>query len=106
MPGSNQFNKLSFFSCNISGLFSKTLGDKLQTSDFLSMIKNFDFIILSETWKKGNIDVEGFKVMTTNAVKTGKCGRHSGDLALLYNSKLRDWIQWRNNRQIFYGLKF
>ena len=92
MPGSNQFNKLSFFAWNINGLFSTTLGDKLRNSDLLSMIKNFDFIILSKTWKKGNIDVEGFMVVTTNAIKTGKWGRHSGGLALLYNSKFRDWI--------------
>ena len=58
------------------------------------MIKNFDFIIPSETRKKGNIDVEGFKVVTTNAAKkkTEKCGRYSGELALLYNSKFHDWI--------------
>ena len=48
MPGSSQFNKLSFFAWNINGLFSKTLGDKLRNSDFSSMIKKFDFIILSE----------------------------------------------------------
>ena len=92
MPESNQSNKLSFFAWNINGLFSKTLGDKLRNSDFLSMIKNSDFTILSETWKKGNIEVEGFKVVTTNAVKTENCGRHSGGLALLYKPKFHDWI--------------
>ena len=30
--------------------------------------------------------------MTTNAVKTGKCGRNSGGLALLYKSKFHDWV--------------
>ena len=46
----NHSSKLSFFVWNINGLSSKSLGDKLQNIDFLSMINNFNFIFLSETW--------------------------------------------------------
>ena len=45
------------------------------------MINSFDFIILSETWKRITVDVDGFTMVTTGAVKTGKCGRNSGGLA-------------------------
>ena len=34
---------------NIHGVISKTLGNKLQSSDFLSMINGSDFIFLTET---------------------------------------------------------
>ena len=50
----NNSRKLSFFPWNINGLSSKTFGDKLQNYDCPNMISNFDFIILSETWKKSN----------------------------------------------------
>ena len=93
MPGcSNLHDKLSFFAWNINGVSSKSLGDKLRNTDFLRMINSFDFIILSETWKRITVDVDGFTMVTTGAVKTGKCGRNSGGLALLYRSKLNDWI--------------
>ena len=32
------------------------------------MINNFDFIILSETWKKSNIQIEGFKTVVANTM--------------------------------------
>ena len=84
MPGcSNLHDKLSFFAWNINGVSSKSLGDKLRNTDFLRMINSFDFIILSETWKRITVDVDGFTMVTTGAVKTGKCGRNSGGLALL-----------------------
>lgn len=93
MPGcSNLYDKLSFFAWNINGVSSNSLGDKLRNTDFLRMIDSFDFIILSETWKRISVDVDGFTMVTTGAVKTGKCGRNSGGLALLYRSKLNDWI--------------
>ena len=46
----NRLNKLSFCAWNI--LSPKSLGGKLQNADFISMINNFDFVILSETWKE------------------------------------------------------
>lgn len=56
------------------------------------MINNFDFIILSETWKKSSVQIEGFKSVVTNTTKTGNHGRNSGGLALIYKSKFDDWI--------------
>ena len=95
-----------FFAWNINGLSSKLLGDKLRNTDCLSMINSFDFIILSETWKRVSVDVEGFKIVTTSTLKTRKGGRNSGGLALLYKSNLNDWISGKKkNHQIFYGLR-
>ena len=59
----NDSRKLSFFAWNINGLSSKTFGDKLQGYDCLNMINNFDFIILSETRKKSNIQIEGLRLL-------------------------------------------
>ena len=57
----NHSSKLSFFARNINGLSSKSLGDKLQNVDFLSMINNFDFIFLSETWNRTDIELAGYR---------------------------------------------
>ena len=97
--------KLSFFAWNINGVSSKSLGDKLRDTDFLRMINSFDFIILSETWKRITVDVDGFAMVTTGAVKTGKCGRNSGGLALLYRSKLNDWISIQKESPNFLWFK-
>ena len=101
----NDSRKLSFFAWNINGLSSKTFGDKLQNYDCLSMINNFDFIILSETWKKSNIQIEGFKTVVTNTMKTGKHGRNSGGLALIYKSKFDDWISIQKSSPNFLWFK-
>ena len=79
------------FFCNINGLSSKTFGDELQDYDCLNMINNFDFIILSETWKRSNIQIEGFETFVTN-MKTGKYVGNSGGLALIYKLKFDDGI--------------
>ena len=55
------------------------------------MINSFDFIILSETRKKFNIQIEGFKTVVTNTTKTGNHGHNSGELALIYESKFDEW---------------
>jgi len=55
------------------------------------MINNFNFIILSETWKRSNIQIEGFETFVTNIMKTGKCVG-SGGLALIYKLEFDDWI--------------
>ena len=56
------------------------------------MINSFDYVILSETWKKVTVEVNGYKIVTTDTLKTGKCGCNSGGLALLYKLKYDDWI--------------
>ena len=88
----NNSRKLSFFTWNINGPSSKTFADKLQNYECSNMINNFDFIILSETRKKSNIQIEGFKTVVTNTTKTGNHGRNSGESALIYESKFDEWI--------------
>lgn len=44
-----------------NGLLSKSLGNKLQSDYAVGKINNFDFIILSETWKEIDIKVSGYK---------------------------------------------
>ena len=56
------------------------------------MINFFDFVILSETWKKVTVQENGYKIVTTDTLKTEKCGRNSGGLTLLYKLKFDDWI--------------
>ena len=68
------------------------------------MINNFDFIILSETWKRSNIQIEGFETFVTNIMKTGKYIGNYGGLALIYKLKF-DGSQYQNPHQISYGLK-
>ena len=101
----NDSRKLSFIAWKINGLSSKTFDDKLQNYDCRNMINNFDFIILSETWKKSNIQIEGFKTVVTNTMKTGKHGRNSGGLALIYKSKFDDWISVQKSSPNFLWFK-
>ena len=68
------------------------------------MINNFDFIILSETWKRSNIQIEGFETFVTNIMKTGKYVDNSGGLALIYKLKFDDWISIPKSSPNF-GLK-
>lgn len=63
------------FAWNINGLSSKLLGENLQNLDCKNMINSFDFVILSETWKKVTVEVNGYEIVTTDTLKTGKCGR-------------------------------
>ena len=85
----NHLSKMSFFEWNINGLLSKSfLGNKLQSADFVVMINNFDFIMLSETWKEIDIEVSGYRSIVQAPSKVGKSGRNSGGLALLYNTIL------------------
>ena len=96
--------KLSFFAWNINGLSSKTFGDKLQNYECF-MINSFDFIILSETRKKSNIPIEGFKTVVTNTTKTGNHGHNSGELALIYESKFDEWISVQKSSPNFQWFK-
>ena len=106
MPGcSNHSSKLSFFAWNINGLSSKPLGDKLRNTECLSMINSFDFIILSETWKRVSVDVEGFKIVTTSTSENQKRWSQLGGLALLYKSKFNDSISVEKESSNFLWFK-
>ena len=93
------------FAWNINGLSSKLLGKNLQNLDCKNMINSFDFVILSETWKKVTVEVNGYKIVTTDTLKTGKCGRNSGGLALLYKLKFDDWISVQKESPNFLWFK-
>ena len=43
-------DKLSFFAWNIHGITSKSLENKLQSTDLLDVINGSDFMIFTETW--------------------------------------------------------
>lgn len=101
----NHSRKLSFFAWNINGLSTKSLGDKLQDADCLNMINNFDFIILSETWKGSDIEVAGYRSVVQDASKISKNGRKSGGLALLYKNEFHDWISVEKKSNNFLWFK-
>ena len=65
-------------------LFSKSLGNKLKNSEFLSMINGFDFIILTETWKCSDVEVAGYRSFIQDATISKNGGRNSGGIVLLY----------------------
>ena len=76
--------RLSFFAWNIHGITSKSLGNKLQSTDFLDMINGSDFIILTETLKCSNVDVTGYRPTIQDGVVSKNGGRNSGGIVLLY----------------------
>lgn len=72
MPGCIDLsNKLSFFAWNINGPSSKSIGDKLRYTDFSKhekFIKNVHFIILSETLKRVNVDVDDLNCLENRKI--------------------------------------
>ena len=54
----------------------------------------------SDCWSK-----RGYKIVTTDTLKTGKCGRNSGGLALLYKLKFDDWISVQKESPNFLWFK-
>ena len=85
-------DRLSFFAWNIHGITSKSLGNKLQSTDFLDIINGSDFIILTETWKCSNVDVTGYRSINQDGVMSKNGGRNSGGIILLYKNVFHDWI--------------
>ena len=85
-------SKLSFRAWNSNGLSSKSIGDKWQNIDFLNMSNNFDFIILSETWKCTDVEISGYRSVIQDAINSKKGGRNSGGIVLLYKNALHDWM--------------
>ena len=53
-------SKLSFCAWNINGLSSKWLGNKLQNPDFLNVIDNCDFILLTEIGNCTDLEITGY----------------------------------------------
>ena len=84
--------RLSFCAWNIHGITSKSLGNKLQSTDFLDIINGSEFIIVTETWKCSNVDVTGYRSIIQNGVTSKNGGRNSGGIILLYKNVFHDWI--------------
>ena len=85
-------DRLSFFAWNIHGITSKSLGNKLQSTDFLDIINGSDFIIRTETWKSSNVDITGYRSIIQDGVMSKNGGRNSGGIILLYKNVFHDWI--------------
>ena len=98
-------NRLFFFAWNIHEITSKSLGNKLQSTDFLDIIKGSEFIILTETWKCSNVDVTGYRSMIQNGVTSKNGGRNSGGIILLYKNVFHDWISIVNTSPNFLWFK-
>ena len=54
----------------------------------------------SDCWSK-----RGYKIVTTDTLKIGKCGCNSGGLALLYKLKFDDWISVQKESPNFLWFK-
>ena len=83
-------SKLSFCAWNINGLSSKCIGSKLQNPDFLNVIDNCDFILLTEIGNCTDLEITGYKsfVQCSTPNQSRKGGRNSGGIALLFKNKL------------------
>ena len=83
-------SKLSFCAWNINGLSSKCLRNKLQNPDFLNVIDNCDFILLTEIGNCTDLEMTGYTsfVQCSTPNQSRKGGRNSGGIALLYKNKL------------------
>ena len=49
-------------------------GDKLQNSDFTNSINNCDFIVLTETWNRSQIEISGYNSFTSSLNKSNSSG--------------------------------
>ena len=98
---------MSCYAWNINGLSSKYLGNKLHNTDFLSVINNFDFILLTEIGNCSNLEIAGYKSFfqcpTPN--QSGRGGRNSGGIALFYKNKFHKNISITKTTQHFIWFK-
>ena len=100
-------SNLSFCAWNINGLSSKYLGNKLQSIDFLSVIDNSDFIVLTEIGNCSDLEIAGYKsfVQCSTPNQSRKGGRNSGGIALFYKNKLHKNISTTKTAQNFLWFK-
>ena len=79
---------------NIQGLVTK-----LNDDDFISLINNYDLILLTETWtsKISNIDINGYESINCPRLKCNKrAKRDSGGIAIYYKTKYQNCIELVN----------
>ena len=91
MPGCTiqRHGKISFSTWNIHGSSDIVMGDKLRNDCFVNSIRNNDFVLLTETWTRNNVQVSGYKcfISTPNVESINCSGRLSGGLCFLYKEK-------------------
>ena len=85
---------VSISAWNINGLSHRTLGNKLSNIDFLSNVRNHDFIFLIETWSDQADSIPGFKAISTCTAtpKTTSNCRISGGITLLFKTKFESRV--------------
>ena len=98
-------DKLSFFAWNINGLFSKSLGNKLQSTDFLNMVNRFDFIIITEPWKCTDVEVAGYRCIIQDGTVSKSGGRNAGGIICYIRIYFKIGFQLPKRLQIFFGSK-
>ena len=86
------FSRISFSTWNVNGLSHKILGDKLQNSDFTNSINSCDFIVLTETWNRSQIEISGYNSFTSPLNKSNSSGRQSGGISFLFRNKFQGKI--------------
>jgi hypothetical protein len=98
---------LSFSTWNIHGLTHSVLGDKTKNQDFMDNISKVDFVFLTETWSKIDIDVPGFKALVSETAMphTDKASRLSGGITLLIKTKFEKYISIAKNSKNFLWCK-
>ena len=56
----NMPSDISLGTWNIQGLHHKVRAEKIKNKDFIDNISQVDFMVLTETWIKQNLDIHGF----------------------------------------------
>jgi hypothetical protein len=98
---------LSFSTWNIHDLKHSVLGDKTKNQDFMDNLSIVDFVFLTETWSKIDIDVPGFKAIVSDTAipHTDKASRLSGGITLLIQSKFEKYVSIAKNSKNFLWCK-
>ncbi|CAB4003557.1 Hypothetical predicted protein [Paramuricea clavata] len=96
-----------FSTWNIHGISSYVLGDKSKNKDFLDDINNIDFIFLTETWCKTNIDIPGFRAFVSDTAMpyTNQVCRKSGGTTLLTKIIFEKFVSIVKNSKHFLWYK-
>ena len=98
---------LSFSTWSIHGLTHSVLGDKTKKQDFMDNISKVDFVFLTKTWSKIDIDVPGFKAIVSETAMphTDKASRLSGGITLLIETKFDKYVSIAKNSKDFLWCK-
>ena len=95
---------ISFCTWNINGIQSRIIGDKTNCIDFLDIINNHDFIVLTETWKPSIPNIEGYSCISLKELsKTNK--RFSGGISLLFKECYKNMVEFVKSSNNFLWCK-